>query len=92
MNETSASVPRAERKHTPRLTWRAWVARALLFVLATGFVRMAYDGYVATTIPHSHATAYSVVATSVFSVLVVGLGFAVIVACVTLLQHINERK
>lgn len=92
MNETSASIPRADRKHTPKLTWRAWVARALVAVLSTGFVRMAYDGYVLTVLPHAPATAYSVAATTVFATLVAGIGFAVIIACVMLLQHINERK
>ena len=44
MNETSAAVPRAE--HTPTLTWRAYVARAITWSAALAFVALVVNGAV----------------------------------------------
>ncbi len=92
MNETSASIPRADRKHTPRLTWRAWVGRVVVFVLATGFGRMAYDGYVAAGLRSWERTGYQEFATLAFGMVFLACVGTVIASAVYFATHINERK
>lgn len=92
MNETSASIPRAERKHTPRLTRRAWVGRAIVFVLATAFGRMAYDGYVAVGLRSWERTGYQEFAILPLGMVVLACLGVAVSAVVYFAAHINERK
>lgn len=92
MNETSASVPRADRKHTPRLTWRAWVARAILGVFSIAAICIPVYGawsFYAAGCELSRMTGFGMVCWMVC----ICAAFLLAWYCIWFVEnHINERK
>lgn len=90
---TPATHARTEIARTPRLTWRAYVARAIAGALGFGLVKMGCDGYAFTQRRgFVDPGAYDVFSVITFAVWCIAAVMVVAFTCGFFFSHINERK